>query len=323
MATRNRTGFTLVELLVVITIIGMLVALLLPAVLSARGRAQITKCTNSQKELGLALLQYENAKEHYPGYVNRIARHATDNTLDTKASWAIVLLPYLGREDLWREWRTYQDMTLPAVQARRLGSLSQLVCPSDAPSEPYPLSYVANCGLPDSVVDNAATAVFHNRFDSSTPVTMSSSNIKDGTQSTLLFSENIQAGNWTDGVDPSAVLYPEPYLGMVWRDPETFCSNVNECAEIDTQTGAGVPSRPAEVAPNVAEYCRYARPSSNHSGGVVATFCGGNVQFVSEDIDYYVYQHLMTPDSLGAANSFTPPLPANHPLRLPLDENSY
>ena len=45
---------------------------------------------------------------------------------------------------------------------------------------------------------------------------------------------------------------------------------------------------------------RYARPSSHHSGGVVVSFCDGHQQFVSEDIDYRVYQHLMTPDSKAA-----------------------
>ena len=312
-----RRGFTLVELLVVITIIGMLVALLLPAVLSARGRAQITKCTNSQKELGLALLQYENAKEHYPGYVNRVAPNpaggATPYDVSTPASWVAVLLPYLGREDVWREWRQYKGKAFDPSFSRavwetnlgnqfRLVQLSQVICPSDSPTEGFALSYTANCGLADppvqAVFDNMATAVLHNRFMDS-PVTTSSSSIKDGTQCTLLFSENIQAGRWYD--------ITEANVGMVWWN------DANAPASAQINKGIEVGSAPENVA--------YARPSSNHSGGVVATFCGGNVQFVSEDIDYYVYQHLMTPDSLGAAQLLN--LAAGHPLRLPLDENSY
>src|SRR3954471_6593851 len=60
-------GFTLVELLVVIAIIGVLVALLLPAIQSARESARRATCINQMKQLGIALLNYESAKKHLPG----------------------------------------------------------------------------------------------------------------------------------------------------------------------------------------------------------------------------------------------------------------
>ena len=59
-------GFTLVELLVVIAIIGILVALLLPAIQAAREAARRTQCTNKMKQLGLAILNYESAKKLLP-----------------------------------------------------------------------------------------------------------------------------------------------------------------------------------------------------------------------------------------------------------------
>ncbi len=63
-----RSGFTLVELLVVITIIGMLAALLLPAVNSAREAARQAVCTNNQRNLANAVHQYVGQKGYYPGY---------------------------------------------------------------------------------------------------------------------------------------------------------------------------------------------------------------------------------------------------------------
>src|SRR3954464_6649530 len=59
-------GFTLVELLVVIAIIGILVALLLPAIQAAREAARRTQCTNKMKQLGLAVLNYESARKTLP-----------------------------------------------------------------------------------------------------------------------------------------------------------------------------------------------------------------------------------------------------------------
>ena len=303
MAGRNRTAFTLVELLVVIVIISMLVGLLLPAVMGGRERARQAQCTNNQHEIALAIHQYEAATHHFPGYLNKLG---TSQIMpgDTRPplSWITVLLPHLGREDAWREWRAAPTTTLPAPVR-----LPQAVCPSDSAKATGPaLSYAANCGIQDGTLntspllptprpENAADGVFHNMYNFTAPV-VSSTTIKDGAPQTLLFSENNQAGVWYARlIDPSTnnpeTIF-EPDLGLVWF-PSTYTPPTGEQVR-NINVGKDDPC----VAWPINYH--YARPSSNHPGGVVVTFCDGHQQFVSENISPDTYRHLMTPDSRAA-----------------------
>jgi prepilin-type N-terminal cleavage/methylation domain-containing protein len=291
MCRRKATGFTLVELLVVITIISMLMALLLPAVQSARESARRATCMNNQKQLSLAMIQYEGANRNFPGYLNTITTDAAATT--RPASWLVPLFPYIERADLYRQWR---DSTLaPATPFMRL-----LICPSDppdttGPSTTPPLAYVVNCGLPDSSgiepgTTKQSTAVFHNISTAVSPrITMSLDYISqhDGSSTTLMLSENVDAGNWTDTT--------EAPIGFNWQNSGT---------EVRINQNVGV-SPAATTLVN-------ARPSSYHVGGVIATFCDGHQYFLRENIDYAVYRHLMTPDSRLAGLGTTP-----------LDEGNY
>ena len=94
-APRARRGFTLVELLVVIAIIGILVALLLPAVQAAREAARRTQCTNNLKQLGLAVHNYENTnKELPPGGL-------TPTGGSYGHSWWVRILPYIEQGNVY------------------------------------------------------------------------------------------------------------------------------------------------------------------------------------------------------------------------------
>jgi prepilin-type N-terminal cleavage/methylation domain-containing protein len=82
---RRLAAFTLVELLVVIAIIGVLVALLLPAIQAAREAARRSQCSNNLKQVGLAMLNYESANKHLP----------PGALMNEGSAWSIYLLPYL------------------------------------------------------------------------------------------------------------------------------------------------------------------------------------------------------------------------------------
>src|SRR5579864_1613152 len=103
-----RSAFTLTELLVVIAIIGVLVALLLPAVQQVRAAAARTQCQNNLKQIGLAAHQYHDVRHVLPaGMIFQ----------DKKAlfsSWLAQLLPYIEQDNLWASTRAaYQQSRWP------------------------------------------------------------------------------------------------------------------------------------------------------------------------------------------------------------------
>ncbi len=305
MAKGTRAAFTLVEMLVVVTIIGILVALLLPAVIGARESARRTKCVNNQQEIGKALLTYELEKGHFPGYVNG---NLTPPAVRPPVSWPVVLLPYLGREDLWQEWRTWRrnqpyprpDPTRPEPGPKIPG----LVCPNDSRSQYTPLSYVVNCGLPDVYPSGVAGepdkqpayGIFNDKW-SVAGVSVRLSAIKDGAAQTLMLSENLDATEWFP-IDVSTwtpMVPTEPSVGMVWwpwtrnwqPPPDVWINGLHD--------------------PNVSHSAMYhARPSSSHPGGVVATFCDGHSDFVTDDVEHRVFQQMMAPDDATASWLFVP-----------------
>lgn len=155
---------------------------------------------------------------------------------------------------------------------------------------------------------------------------------KDGLEFTLLMSENIDAGNYVDSL--------ECYLGMTWQvntprvtggsppytaNPTSDAHRINvgrgdgsnnfpspfhalaSTAAVGGQsegdTAGGSSDRSAAAATGAspsAIVAGYARPSSNHPGGVNVVFCDGRATFLSDQIDYYVYCLMMTPDGVRA-----------------------
>jgi prepilin-type N-terminal cleavage/methylation domain-containing protein len=118
--TRRRRAFTLVELLVVIAIIGILVALLLPAIQAAREAARRSQCTNNLKQQGLAALNFHDTHKSLPP--SRICDH--------QATWAYLILPFMEDVQLGSLWDISEGDFYDQTREVRTARIESLICPS-------------------------------------------------------------------------------------------------------------------------------------------------------------------------------------------------
>ncbi len=132
---RKKHGFTLVELLVVIAIIGILIALLLPAVQAAREAARRTQCTNNQKQLALALHAHHDSKGAFP-----LGMEMSPGLNTTVATFFVRLLPYAEQGNLYAQWdfnpataghNPSKNATNDVGTSRAATLIPGFVCPSD------------------------------------------------------------------------------------------------------------------------------------------------------------------------------------------------
>ncbi len=178
MRHRNRRGFTLIEVLVVIAIIGILVALILPAVQAAREAARRLGCSNNLKQIGLAIHNYTTAHDMFPYGLNGFSPHAA-------------MLPYLEQVNRYNainfEFGIMAPVDLEENRTAR-GMVSVYLCPSDMPSdtEAGPTSYAANEGI----ASGATLATSNGPFALSTSwMPYRLADVTDGTTTTVAFSE--------------------------------------------------------------------------------------------------------------------------------------
>jgi prepilin-type N-terminal cleavage/methylation domain-containing protein/prepilin-type processing-associated H-X9-DG protein len=191
----NRRGFTLIELLVVIAIIGVLVALLLPAVQKVREAANRLSCRNNLKQLALGFQNYHDSFNKFPP--DRVGR-------DAYLTWAALILPYIEQDNIYKMWNTgpervtwkYADQPAAALESQ----IKIFFCPARR-SPPQISDGSHNSGnagnLPGACGDYATCA-------------------GDG--------KRLQNGDWvpddmnTDTAN-GAIIVSNPPLGNPWPDP--------------------------------------------------------------------------------------------------------
>lgn len=155
-SSRSRRGFTLVELLVVIAIIGVLVALLLPAVQSAREAARRMQCQNNVKQLGLALHNYHDTHMIFPpGAIWPVESEIEKkNNGNLGPNWVIMLLPFVEQQNLYNSFDFTKSICDSTNAGPRSTRLSFMLCPSDSYNR-KPFNGSANSGT-NALGDNWA-----------------------------------------------------------------------------------------------------------------------------------------------------------------------
>jgi len=272
----SKQAFTLVELLVVVAIIGVLVALLLPAVQSAREAARRSQCLNNLKQFGLAFHQYHDTHQVFPLQGMPLWNANGGRTW----GWGAVLLPYIEQQALHDALKP-DGRALPHPDTLINGAplLRQPVkafrCPSDSGPKTNPFyPHTANSTNPNDQYSTSNYApnqnVVHHNVDGTGGRGMRI--ITDGTSNVLLLAERSLR------LQPQAMRHTG---AIVWgRAPATDGAS---CFHANWRINTPNPSNDFSAWQPTA-LCRAHIASSAHPGGALFALCDGSARFVSENI---------------------------------------
>jgi len=202
MKRSSRLGFTLIELLVVIAIIGVLIALLLPAVQQAREAARRTQCVNNMKQLGLGINNYESAYRVFPTAI------LTRDPFSNVSTWMCMILPYSDQQPIYDMLNfgsagslctTSPAYYVIANRSATIKTMGNFMCPSDADNA-IQYDYSANISPPTAPKGNSSASNYgicgYPRWSYSTvPIGGMVGNILDGAYQYWLDPDT--AGTWT------------------------------------------------------------------------------------------------------------------------------
>ncbi|NLS95756.1 MAG: DUF1559 domain-containing protein [Planctomycetaceae bacterium] len=321
-SANRRGGFTLIEILVVITIITILAALLLPAIQAARESARKSQCMNNVKQLGVALQNYVMSFETLPPGLIRDMRHpnpaATNNT-----TWITQILGHLELETLHKriDWEMEPGIAGGNAEIAMI-DLTLLHCPSDRSNNrpsPFfgPTNYVACIGHTDKawhksepirelwgpfgvnsslryadMLDGSANSMLISECLIDFPsIRYFESNVDEyegcivkGNNSTVPFANLPERGmSWFFGQHPQVWTY------TTLDKPNDKIQEAYEC-ELDYATVIGSQGELTRLGP----IGRFAA-RSNHPGGVHRLNADGSVVFTSENIESGLWKALGTP----------------------------
>jgi len=295
---RPRPGFTLVELLVVIAIIGILVALVLPAVQAAREAARRTQCVNNLKQIGLALQNYHDTHGTFPpgrwgGMSGKV--YGTHS----------LILPFMEQQTTFDTIDFTQNYDHVNNTLPRSTILKTFLCPSD-PQSVAPVGWAGNNyhGCEGSTLDKAqstgANGVFFNRSG------IKMADIIDGTSNTIAFSERLK-GDWSNAiVTERSDLFGPGGTPITADDGMLACRamNISNLANqnqsfsgslwlagaadnfIGIQTAAPPGDRSCVFPPGKSSLTA----NSRHTNGVTVLKCDGSVDFIGKSINLFTWR---------------------------------
>lgn len=300
MLRTRRDAFTLVELLVVISIIGMLMALLFPAVQAARETGRGNTCRNNLRNLALAAYQFENRRGFYPGSTLFMKpTSAADNSFEYyQRPLFYTLFPDLERNDLYELYST-DNLRADMGSQPNLPRLDLLVCPSNPQTVgpvcayghtvPYwgdsngsfwqilqfaGLNFYAFDKGPDTRQNNGTSAFVA---------------AHDGAATTVLFAENLDRSGWQYSIG-YRVGWNQYWGTLITVGDHTPANQLNYYKINALNKGTLY-----NVWPPAATGWQAMRPSSNHPQSVNMAFADTHARVIRETIAYRVYAHLITP----------------------------
>jgi prepilin-type N-terminal cleavage/methylation domain-containing protein/prepilin-type processing-associated H-X9-DG protein len=317
-ALPTSAGFTLVELLVVITIIGILIALLLPAVQAAREAARKAQCSNNLKQIGVALLGFENQQGVLPPGVK--SKRMGSSMDDGGFQWTYyihLIMPGLELQSCYdilhgpkfdvNLYDVASDMNVARIMAQ-LHSINfgMIQCPSDllnantswstdndinpvlkAPTRLPKTNYLAmfsgtSDGEGEAASDPRRRAVFRYRVGTSI------ADITDGTSNTMAVAEYLKG---VDSMDYRGTFYTNRagcQTLFVTLGPNSLSSDITIAWPPGDCTAADEPTMNLPVKTTGNGSTDSASPRSRHPGGVNAVFCDGSVHFISDGVQNHV-----------------------------------